>query len=487
MKMNHIVEVRVFRGGKVEIGYFNAKKMARACIQKYNGKFSICMTLNPITKQFLEDKELNKMIKRSRAVSDKDIEILGWVMIDIDPKRPSGMSATTEETKEARKVVKEVKEFLLKKGFPEPTLCFSGNGYHLLFEINEENNQDNVQIIKKFLQVLDKKFSNDKAKIDLTTYNPARLTRFYGTINPKGKETQERVHRKSKIIRRGPEEYVALEKLQEVIAMVPAVHKKEAKKSDGEKFNIEEWLEKTKLIQNVVKKGSYGEDAYKWVLSPCPWNSDHTDNGACIIQFDNGAISAGCRHDGCANQNWQTLKTLYPIEQKEVSLSEQLVQMVEEKGIECFTDENSQACAQVELTEFKEVIKIGDTKFKTLLTRDYYLGIGKPPKAETIRQAIAVFEMKAITSGVQRRVDRRIAQIEDCMYYDLNNTKGEVVKISSKGVTIEVDTEAYFYKAKTLMEQVKPDLEAKPKELKKLIKKHFRFKKRQTLYCLQYI
>src|SRR5262249_43045194 len=50
------------------------------------------------------------------------------------------------------------------------------------------------------------------------------------------------------------------------------------------------------------------QDGQKWIFPVCPWNPDHTNRSAVIIQFANGAISASCRHDGCAGKRWQGLR-----------------------------------------------------------------------------------------------------------------------------------------------------------------------------------
>src|SRR5262245_61488528 len=49
----------------------------------------------------------------------------------------------------------------------------------------------------------------------------------------------------------------------------------------------------------------------RWVLNPCPWNSDHTSRAAFIVQFPNGAIAAGCHHNGCAGKDWHALRDVY--------------------------------------------------------------------------------------------------------------------------------------------------------------------------------
>ena len=53
------------------------------------------------------------------------------------------------------------------------------------------------------------------------------------------------------------------------------------------------------------------QNATKYILKGCPWNPDHTDRSAYILQFESGAIVAGCHHDSCSDQSWKTLSATY--------------------------------------------------------------------------------------------------------------------------------------------------------------------------------
>jgi putative DNA primase/helicase len=56
-----------------------------------------------------------------------------------------------------------------------------------------------------------------------------------------------------------------------------------------------------------VKRGGPWQGGRRWVLEECPWNS-HTDNSAYIVRFANGAIAAGCHHNGCRGYGWRELR-----------------------------------------------------------------------------------------------------------------------------------------------------------------------------------
>ena len=79
-------------------------------------------------------------------------------------------------------MLEDIKKYLISMGLDGFITASSGNGYHILLRVDIDNNVDNIKTVKEFLKSLDSKFSNDKVKVDTSTYNPARLTRFYGTM-----------------------------------------------------------------------------------------------------------------------------------------------------------------------------------------------------------------------------------------------------------------------------------------------------------------
>ena len=40
----------------------------------------------------------------------------------------------------------------------------------------------------------------------------------------------------------------------------------------------------------------------------CPWNPQHTNGSAFIIQQSSGAIGAGCHHNDCSGRGWHELR-----------------------------------------------------------------------------------------------------------------------------------------------------------------------------------
>jgi hypothetical protein len=118
-----------------------------------------------------------------------------WLLVDVDPKRPTGISSTNAELGRARRIRNEIKGWLHEQ-FPEHTLvtCCSGNGYHALLQtdLGTEDKND-------VLAALNAIFGEESVSIDQSVGKPAQLTKLYGTWARKGFSIPDRPHRQSYI------------------------------------------------------------------------------------------------------------------------------------------------------------------------------------------------------------------------------------------------------------------------------------------------
>lgn len=60
----------------------------------------------------------------------------------------------------------------------------------------------------------------------------------------------------------------------------------------------------------VMREEPWKDGGHKWILSECPFNSDHTDKSAFVATQPSGAIVAGCQHHSCT-WAWADLRELY--------------------------------------------------------------------------------------------------------------------------------------------------------------------------------
>jgi hypothetical protein len=81
-----------------------------------------------------------------------------------------------------------------------PIIGDSGNGAHLLYPIDLANDQEALLFVSAALNELDRRYSDDVVKVDVTCGNAARIWKAYGTVARKGDSIPDRPHRISRIL-----------------------------------------------------------------------------------------------------------------------------------------------------------------------------------------------------------------------------------------------------------------------------------------------
>lgn len=136
--------------------------------------------------------------RESSLTKDVDIIERKWVLVDADPVRPDGISATEAEKAAALQVIQDVRVSLVNDGFRRSVLADSGNGYHLMYPVSWPTDDDGIT--REFLTKIAEKFDTPKVKIDRKVFNPSRIVKLYGTMSSKGDSTTDRPHRRTTII-----------------------------------------------------------------------------------------------------------------------------------------------------------------------------------------------------------------------------------------------------------------------------------------------
>lgn len=118
-----------------------------------------------------------------------------WVLVDIDPVRPAGVSATEAEMQAALMLGNHVAATLGARGWPQPRIVASGNGCHLLYPVELPNDEDSTALVRSVLSALATEFDTRALTVDTSVSNPSRIVRAPGTVARKGLHTAERPHR----------------------------------------------------------------------------------------------------------------------------------------------------------------------------------------------------------------------------------------------------------------------------------------------------
>ena len=473
--------------GKVKAVRYDDETLLLNDLAKYDERCNIYITLNPI-KSDLDIEVSNTFAKGGKSISDKDIARYVFILIDLDPIRESKTSSTDEEHNEAKVMLEDIKKYLVSMGVDGFITASSGNGWHLLLRVDIVNNVDNVNTVKMFLKSLDSKFSNDKVKVDITTGNPARLTRFYGTMTCKGINTEDRPHRRSAIIDIGnPNKYSSIEDLQRIIddlGYISNIKRQNIvniypKRKDNNGLTLEKCLINTGI--NISHK-KIEDDQTIYVLERCPFKDRHTDKSAYVIEYNNGNIHAGCHHDSCSKNNWNTLKELYGInysgkntdniaeKDKTKETQEEIILGIADK-LDIYRTNMDEVYVKLNINNRISHLNAGSDKFKRWITLEYYSKTKRMPSTENIGKAVNLIKAKSMLKDPVI-IGKRCSVIDENIYYDLMNNKGEVVKISKDGWTIITNPKCIFDSNTSMKEQVRPI----EHESLDILDKYFRYK-----------
>ena len=308
-----LFEVRVIDGNWNLSGYFtNADALIEALRHSdTHANENIYITLNDIDDACFARKQQNKLIRNATpTTSDSDVKGYRFLMIDLDPERAAGTSASDEELEAARAVGRKIYKYMKATGWNDPVIAESGNGVHLLYRIMLAVIPERIQIVKDCLNALDIMFSTDAVKVDTKTFNPARVCKLYGTMAQKGADTQIRPHRMSKII------YVPDILEANDIALCEALAANIPKQDEPRRannyqprtFDLRDFIAKHGI---PVKREIAWNGGTKFVLEHCLFNAQHKHADAAIVQTADGKICYNCFHNSCADKHWREVRLLY--------------------------------------------------------------------------------------------------------------------------------------------------------------------------------
>lgn len=295
----------------------NGFEKARAWIMENNlTQQTVNCTFNVISNDALEK-------NGAGAICDADISYYRFLLIDIDPvKAVAKASASNQEKESTKKMAKNILEHLKDEGFPEPITIDSGNGIHILIPVEQNDVLETKGLFKEFLKILDKKFSNESAKIDTSVFNESRLGKLVGTLATKGEHTDERPHRLTKFLTI-PDEIVVLPikmvknynvNHQSLTSKeVASVRKDEVSRGKSTVHaDVEKWLVHYNLPFSI-KEGNKKEIKI-FVLEKCPLDT-HTNNqnGASVISYEDGRCEFKCLHASHSHATIADFTKKYPL------------------------------------------------------------------------------------------------------------------------------------------------------------------------------
>lgn len=311
-------EGRAFGKKRIVAGWFRDKEKAAALVAQIKAE-GIYLTLNPC-----QESLLGRAHERLKANADRsnDRDMAGFrnLLIDLDPKRPSGVSSSDNEHEVAVLFAQQLKVDLAAAGWPAPLVGDSGNGAHLIYALDLDNTPENTELLKGVLGALGQRYAAKLEEcgldIDGKNFNAARLSKLYGTQTHKGDHTPERPHRWSRIVElpaaRAP---VSLKLLQDLAASVSpqasggsggTLRHPEDGKREG-RFDLAAYLDHYGV--EVLKVKEHGRGTLH-CLAQCLFDPSHNSNEAAIGQAADGKLFYQCFHNSCKGKTWTEARDL---------------------------------------------------------------------------------------------------------------------------------------------------------------------------------
>ena len=185
---NEFTEIRVVNpeGTKAQSFFVKSKAEFIGVCEEWSGRFHVYAGVNP---------------RKTTSGKTEDTARVTAFPFDVDPpKYKRNQSATDNEKKVAWDRLQEVKNYMDQRGFSNPYIDDSGNGYRLAYKLNIpiSNHGEIDAKLKAFFAEIKHEFSYLDNISDLP-----RIIKVAGSMNLKGEDTPERPHRISKLIQVG--------------------------------------------------------------------------------------------------------------------------------------------------------------------------------------------------------------------------------------------------------------------------------------------
>lgn len=338
-------------------GYFDVAHADAllAAMQQIEHASGLYVTLNQVDSGLLARSQYVLQIAgQGDTTADKDVTRRLWLPIDFDPRRVSGVSATDAEKAAAIAMRNAVAADLQVLGLPVRIVADSGNGGHLLLAC--ELPADDGGFVQAFLAALATRYDATKdgggpVTIDLTTFNPARIWKLYGSRAAKG---QHAVHiapprpwRMSTLDGVLPpvsgELEITTDSLAEVAHRCGFVWRPPATPTNATRSATARTVVNGALAQRQpysmadhgqttprgrslpdmlqawrpeqqewLRPSPQGDGRTMYRLVECPFDAAHGGDAAVFCgENGHGPFGFRCFHDGCARRGWAEFRTLH--------------------------------------------------------------------------------------------------------------------------------------------------------------------------------
>lgn len=285
---------------------------------QYYGAMQAYFTLNEINDALYSREQHDTFVKKPKSTTnDGDITRRRMVLIDLDPSRAAGISASDDEFEKAHLKAVDVFRYLIGAGFKEPIITKSGNGWHVYLPCDMPNDEEHNELVKRFLQSLSKMFSDASVEIDEKVFNPARIDKLIGTWAKKGSDTPDRKWRIAEIVKvpadLSPNDDELFQKIADLLPKEEpkvAPNRRAQYQGNNTPFDLVTWLNEHGIKYREKKSGT----STLYELEYCPWVDTHSDRkkwDSALFVDNDGKITFNCTHSHCKDKTWHDVRLFY--------------------------------------------------------------------------------------------------------------------------------------------------------------------------------
>jgi hypothetical protein len=305
------------------IGYFDDPNKALAAVANDTDYRAVWFSLNECPR-VPDGYEPNRLYRATARYQKGDYKRRQLLLVDCDPKRPADTSATDEQKQKAHTQALAVREFLRNLGFPEPVFADSGNGYHLLYSIDEPNDEATETLIRNLLAGLSAKFSDEGSNLDAGNFECNRVCKLYSTWARKGPDSAlwrrsgileiptcdveiPAKHGTRETVRDTAFEPVPRSVLEAAVSELPVPRNTALGVMDDDSIRKTDWLRKLCEIGGVVILNERRRGREFIFDIECPRAKSHgsnTSESATIVSYERfRGYAFSCLHASCSSKD----------------------------------------------------------------------------------------------------------------------------------------------------------------------------------------
>lgn len=425
----------------------------------------IYVTINPVQPELLGRAHC-RLAAVGATTTDQQIVGRALILIDIDPVRPSGLSATDKEVASALAVTDSVAEYLRAKGWPDAARVMSGNGYHLFYAVDLPANDGGL--VEQVLASLAQRFDTEQVHIDRSVANASRIAKVPGTMARKGDDFRgaegvaARPHRRACLMNApGTLVAVARELLESVAAdlppkpatLSPAKSPKPKRSASGEGDRREIFDHTPDGVAAYLTRHGINIKATKvregvtyLCLDRCPVvaGCDSTSDSDIAVSVAPSGLIAYCnKHNSGTGLRWGDVRqALEPGcrdraegDDEGETQRDKIVALAIARYTFGRTDRDEPFAVPRAGPNVARMLRGGANSLRSELARECYKANGRAPSSSALADAMFVLEGEALAAEPQN-LPIRVARHAVGIVYDLGDEAGRAVEITPSGWTV---------------------------------------------------